>query len=296
MEKATLISELNLGRELAEELKKQLNHHQLCESLLQKIVSSYDKAISMINCVISPSSPELRQANSNGCSRKRKALSDPDILASNKRKKMQKWSQLVRASEGAGILDGFSWRKYGQKDIHGANFPRAYYRCTHRHVQGCLATKQVQRSDEDLSLFEVTYKGRHTCIQSKVPKMVLKLEHGDEDGEGVVGIQETLETGIDLIGDGDQLSMFSSNEILETLTVEPKKEERLMVKHCSSPFDSPKNFDSVVDCFQFPSFPSFETEQFFEGLDYDTRKMCDWSEFDGFGFDVNLSVDILDFL
>ena len=43
---------------------------------------------------------------------------------------------------------------------------RAYYRCTHRNVQGCLATKQVQRSDEDSSVFEVTYRGRHTCIHA----------------------------------------------------------------------------------------------------------------------------------
>jgi hypothetical protein len=43
---------------------------------------------------------------------------------------------------------------------------RGYYRCTHRHGQGCLATKLVQRSDEDPNVFEVTYRGRHTCSQS----------------------------------------------------------------------------------------------------------------------------------
>ncbi|KAL5568311.1 hypothetical protein UlMin_024886, partial [Ulmus minor] len=62
--------------------------------------------------------------------------------------------------------DGFSWRKYGQKDIMGAKFPRGYYRCTHRNVQGCLATKQVQRSNEDPTIVEITYRGRHTCTQA----------------------------------------------------------------------------------------------------------------------------------
>ncbi|MBA0835324.1 hypothetical protein Goarm_007608, partial [Gossypium armourianum] len=38
-----------------------------------------------------------------------------------------------------------------------------YYRCTHRNVQGCLATKQVQRSDDDPTIFDVAYRGRHTC-------------------------------------------------------------------------------------------------------------------------------------
>ncbi|KAL2921951.1 putative WRKY transcription factor 53, partial [Bienertia sinuspersici] len=64
------------------------------------------------------------------------------------------------------IEDGYNWRKYGQKDILGANFPRAYYRCTHRMFQGCLATKQVQRNDDDPSFFEVTYRGKHTCSQA----------------------------------------------------------------------------------------------------------------------------------
>ncbi|MBA0621819.1 hypothetical protein Godav_007411 [Gossypium davidsonii] len=36
-------------------------------------------------------------------------------------------------------------------------------RCTHRNVQGCLATKQVQRSDDDPTIFDVAYRGRHTC-------------------------------------------------------------------------------------------------------------------------------------
>lgn len=43
---------------------------------------------------------------------------------------------------------------------------RAYYRCTHRHAQGCLALKQVQKSEENPSLLEVTYRGRHTCHQA----------------------------------------------------------------------------------------------------------------------------------
>lgn len=40
---------------------------------------------------------------------------------------------------------------------------RAYYRCTHKS-QGCPATKQVQRSDDDPAVFEVIYRGKHTCV------------------------------------------------------------------------------------------------------------------------------------
>ncbi|KAI4989524.1 hypothetical protein ZWY2020_036841 [Hordeum vulgare] len=62
--------------------------------------------------------------------------------------------------------DGYSWNKYGQKDIVGSKHPRCYYRCVHRHDKGCQATKQVQRSDSDTQLFDVVYHGEHTCAQN----------------------------------------------------------------------------------------------------------------------------------
>lgn len=42
---------------------------------------------------------------------------------------------------------------------------RGYYRCTHRHTKGCAATKQVQRSDGDESIYQIMYRGEHTCFQ-----------------------------------------------------------------------------------------------------------------------------------
>ncbi|KAF6992137.1 hypothetical protein CFC21_009157 [Triticum aestivum] len=73
----------------------------------------------------------------------------------------------VASMQDLGPLDdGLSWRKYGQKDILGAPYPRAYFRCTHRHSQGCQATKQVQRAAADPLLFDVVYHGAHTCAQA----------------------------------------------------------------------------------------------------------------------------------
>lgn len=43
---------------------------------------------------------------------------------------------------------------------------RGYYRCTYRKSQGCEATKQVQRSDEVPMLFEIIYRGIHSCSQA----------------------------------------------------------------------------------------------------------------------------------
>ncbi|EER87882.1 probable WRKY transcription factor 30 [Sorghum bicolor] len=87
-----------------------------------------------------------------------------------RRKGLPRWTAKFRvpdASLDATPDDGFSWRKYGQKDILGAKFPRGYYRCTYRTAQACGATKQVQRSDTDLCVFDVTYQGEHTCHQKQ---------------------------------------------------------------------------------------------------------------------------------
>ncbi|MCL7050197.1 hypothetical protein MKW94_029248 [Papaver nudicaule] len=62
--------------------------------------------------------------------------------------------------------DGFTWRKYGQKEILGSSFPRGYYRCTHKSFYGCEAKKQVQRLDDDPNTFEVTYYGHHSCCNT----------------------------------------------------------------------------------------------------------------------------------
>ncbi|EOA24593.1 hypothetical protein CARUB_v10017859mg [Capsella rubella] len=59
--------------------------------------------------------------------------------------------------------DNYTWRKYGQKEILGSRFPRAYYRCTHQKLYKCPAKKQVQRLDEDPYTFRVTYRSSHTC-------------------------------------------------------------------------------------------------------------------------------------
>ncbi|KAG8090319.1 hypothetical protein GUJ93_ZPchr0011g28401 [Zizania palustris] len=59
--------------------------------------------------------------------------------------------------------DGFSWRKYGQREMPGALHPRHYYRCAHVNSMCCGALRWVQRTDGDPSLFKVVYVGLHTC-------------------------------------------------------------------------------------------------------------------------------------
>uniref|UniRef100_A0A0A9CJ42 WRKY domain-containing protein n=1 Tax=Arundo donax TaxID=35708 RepID=A0A0A9CJ42_ARUDO len=79
---------------------------------------------------------------------------------SAKRKRSRPSRKVMTSTPDA---DGHPWRKYGQKDVLGAKYPRGYYRCMHRHTQDCAATKQVQRMDSDMLLFDVVYYGEHTC-------------------------------------------------------------------------------------------------------------------------------------
>nr|WGV38258.1 WRKY [Loropetalum chinense var. rubrum] len=186
-EQQTLINELSQGRELAKQLKNHLNpssSHETRKFLVEKILSSYEKALSVLKWGHGFAGDQPRQpTTASGVldspshvpgSSPRSEGSDHDnkdhIDVYKRRKTLPRWTEQVRVCSETGLEghldDGYSWRKYGQKDILGATYPRGYYRCTHRNVRGCLATKQVQRSDEDPSIIEITYRGRHTCIQA----------------------------------------------------------------------------------------------------------------------------------
>ena len=53
--------------------------------------------------------------------------------------------------------DGYNWRKYGQKQVKGSEFPRSYYKCTHA---SCPVKKKVERS-LDGQITAIIYKGEH---------------------------------------------------------------------------------------------------------------------------------------
>uniref|UniRef100_A0A7N0UFV8 WRKY domain-containing protein n=1 Tax=Kalanchoe fedtschenkoi TaxID=63787 RepID=A0A7N0UFV8_KALFE len=181
--KIIVSNEIQRGVEAAKSLRILLMHHhhlnllsnsQLSSSaqvLLEEIISSSERALSILKSCCQPGDASVNN------------IADCENIhnqqVSKKRKStMMKFTKQVRVSLETGfdgtVEDGFNWRKYGQKDIQGANHPRGYYRCTHRQQAGCLATKHVQRSDEDPLLFYVTYRGKHTCYpQSETPPLLL---------------------------------------------------------------------------------------------------------------------------
>ncbi|KAF7828159.1 putative WRKY transcription factor 41 [Senna tora] len=166
-----LIQGMEVARRLKADLKSPLSSLETRDLLMQKILSSYEKALLILKwktpaLLFHPDSP--LSTNDNPLSLRDDLDGDLKVKPdSKKRKMMSKWMDQVRVSSDTGLEgpqdDGYSWRKYGQKDILGAKYPRSYYRCTFRNTQSCWATKQVQRSDEDPTIFDITYRGKHTC-------------------------------------------------------------------------------------------------------------------------------------
>ncbi|XP_073151316.1 uncharacterized protein [Henckelia pumila] len=207
----TLIG-LMQGREFVNQLKTQFqlsNSSDKYEFLVEKIGSSFDNAIALINSMAllengNPShvvgntsqSPNLLENSS------KSEGSDPDYKdqthkgVSKKRKINQKRDDVVRLCSGAGLEsrmnDGYSWRKYGQKVILNTNHPRAYYRCTYLNTQRCLAKKHVQRTDDDPSIFEVVYKGKHSCVQETTKQNRENFCAGNKEEEGVKQVQQMV--------------------------------------------------------------------------------------------------------
>ncbi|CAL5392791.1 unnamed protein product [Camellia sinensis] len=167
--------------EIAKQLRFHLNSASSAENrqlLLQRILSSYEKSLLILkssapttgmpeSSISGDGSPQSEDCNGGGGF---KDHHQDQNVVSKKRKVLPTWTDQVRISSENGfegpVDDGYSWRKYGQKDILGTKYPRSYYRCTNRNSQNCWATKQVQRSDDDPTVFEIIYKGRHECNQT----------------------------------------------------------------------------------------------------------------------------------
>lgn len=185
----TLINELTQGIEHTKQLRAHFSSVdstiQNQELLLQKILSSYEQSLLILKCSVGGSMVQSSSAMMPTCGviessvvsvdgspksddKKRSFQDHHELIDISKKRKLQPtWTEQVKVSPKSGFEgptdDGYSWRKYGQKDIFGAKYPRSYYRCTYRHMQNCWAKKQVQRSDDDPTVFDVTYRGSHSC-------------------------------------------------------------------------------------------------------------------------------------
>ncbi|PPS14977.1 hypothetical protein GOBAR_AA05573 [Gossypium barbadense] len=170
------------------------------KKLVDKILSSFNQTLAELTSVNVSSSHNQTGSNddqlvkSEDCSESRR-LRPKDKRGCYKRKRAEEAWTVVSAT----TKDGHGWRKYGQKEILNSKHPRqstshikgssltlaaptknrSYFRCTRKYDQGCRATKQVQRLEDDGSqMHRTTYIGTHTCTNRsfKGPRIISNFE------------------------------------------------------------------------------------------------------------------------
>ncbi|XP_050273260.1 probable WRKY transcription factor 3, partial [Quercus robur] len=142
--------------------------------------------------------------------------------------------------------DGYNWRKYGQKQVKGSEFPQSYYKCT---FSGCPVKKKVERS-LDGRVTEIIYKGQHNHeLPQKCAKDTGNSNQGNPDFASQVqsgNLNKLREgTGLYLMSKKDQessqatpehLSGMSGSEVVDDAEtgVDEKDEDELEAKRQST--------------------------------------------------------------
>lgn len=163
--KKRLIGELIKGRDSTKKLQNLLrqkidNDEVLANDLVVKILGSFSNSLSTLSSL----SPGELSRFSACCNDRGLDHSDENEKKPKDRRGCYKRRKNVdsRIKIVDTIEDEFAWRKYGQKEILNAKFPRCYFRCRHKS-EGCKALKQVQQLEDGSEKFHVTYFGYHTC-------------------------------------------------------------------------------------------------------------------------------------
>ncbi|KAJ9684050.1 hypothetical protein PVL29_016509 [Vitis rotundifolia] len=184
-----VVGELVHGQDLANQLQILLREpfsdlrSVSAEDLVVKILRSFTEALAVLRCYDqSGEAGGGSPAESGNC----KVLKNRRGCY-KRRKNSETWTAVSSTIE-----DGHAWRKYGQKEILNAKFPRSYYRCTRKHEQGCRATKQVQRMKENPILYHTTYIGHHTCRDILKAPQFIGGSYPGYDSNNMVGSESKI--------------------------------------------------------------------------------------------------------
>ncbi|ESR42159.1 hypothetical protein CICLE_v10011660mg [Citrus x clementina] len=108
--------------------------------------------------------------------------------------------------------DGYNWRKYGQKQVKGSEYPRSYYKCTHPN---CPVKKKVERSF-DGQIAEIVYKGEHNHPKPQPPKRSSSVTQGlglGSDGTGQDTNNTVWNTHLSEINEGSDGRVVNQNDL-----------------------------------------------------------------------------------
>ncbi|KAJ8511398.1 hypothetical protein OPV22_001832 [Ensete ventricosum] len=187
----TVIEEINRAHELTSQLQAFLlpllpssGWSELATYHLTEMNKCYNSALSKLRAAGGCQSTPLDPSGYCADDQKRKRSEGSDWPIVPKKRRNENCRPIVTSVD----YDGYQWRKYGQKGIHGAAHPKSYFRCTYSKDQGCPATKTVQRdeSDADPPKYRVVYSMAHTCRNNVEANFPYATESSSNDTSVVI--------------------------------------------------------------------------------------------------------------
>lgn len=132
--------------------------------------------------------------------------------------------------------DGYTWRKYGQKQVKGSNFPRSYYKCTEPK---CLVRKKVESAPNG-HVIEIVYNGAHTHPKTRRKTSdVVAQQNGSSSSSDLLwrndqysrdvaaALEPVISDASDSMLSNNINNVFESNDISSKLTTFDAENEHL---------------------------------------------------------------------
>ncbi|KAK7277074.1 hypothetical protein RIF29_18224 [Crotalaria pallida] len=196
--------ELMRGYEFAKQLRQVINNNDnesattifAAQDLVKNVLKSFTNTLFLVNKGrtfesshhVSSSKESPAKSEDSHESHKRSTIINKDRRGCYKRRRTaETWEEVLESPTN----DGHQWRKYGQKPI----LNNKYLRCSHKLDQGCQATKQVQRIQEEPPLYKTTYCGQHTCTNLLInPETILDPSSPSDPSILLISFDNTFPT------------------------------------------------------------------------------------------------------
>ncbi|XP_059655781.1 probable WRKY transcription factor 4 [Cornus florida] len=175
--------------------------------------------------------PQLPSFSSNTTTQQQMPPSVPDTNITNESSEISHSDQRSYSSSftvDKPAEDGFNWRKYGQKQVKGSEYPRSYYKCTHPN---CPVKKKVERSF-DGQVTEIIYKGQHNHQQPHANKRA--KDTGNPNGNS--SLQGNTESALE--GRSGNLNKSKEGVPVYSLSMKDQESSQATPEHLSGSSDS----------------------------------------------------------
>ncbi|KAI7736729.1 hypothetical protein M8C21_025009 [Ambrosia artemisiifolia] len=132
-----------------EQLKNQLqgSHQEALAVVISQAAQAHSGKNQSLTSEFSPPNSSIARLNS-----KEDMLSTESNQRINSDPKTASTSRTVKTP-----IDGYNWRKYGQKQVKSPPGSRSYFKCTHNECDA----KKIEACDQYNSVTKIVYKGQH---------------------------------------------------------------------------------------------------------------------------------------